>query len=228
MAEPELSLVPMPRAGPTARCIICAEPADPEFSTACRKHALAAGALFPHRRWSGDLEVEAAESKGLRGRITQAARYQNMGEERGFFLEDVGTSTIIGGRWTVTHVPVPVEKFEQETGRAPAPSKVVTMPDTLGGGRVVMCSSDDLGCRPRLELFKEVSIQVRENNFTGKAQQVERGQGRSIWETLQGAPPWCPPRARADALPAPACAPAGSGEMIEGTQFISDNMIHKM
>ena len=34
--------------------------------------------------------------------------------------------------------------------------------------------------------------------------------------------------ARADALPAPACAPAGSGEMIEGTQFISDNMIHKM
>ena len=136
------------------RCVVCGAPAEGDFGTGCRAHVVAAAALHPGRAWRGDVDVEAAGDEGLRGRIEKAARIQSGEEVRSFFQEDVGTDTIVGGKWVVCRVPVPVEKFGKEAGRAPSASEITVMPANLGGGRVVMCSSDGPAFRPRLELFK--------------------------------------------------------------------------
>ena len=151
-----------------------------EFANGCRARVAAAAALHPGRAWCGDVDAEAEKDADLRNRILKAARIQTGEDERNFFTEDVGTDTVVGGRWVINRIPIPVEKFLKETGRFPSAMEVTTLPANMGGGQVVMCSSDDPAHAPRLELFKQVSLRVTEANFRGKEDQVEQGQGRAI------------------------------------------------
>ena len=114
-----------------------------EVANGCRAHVAAAAALHPGRAWCGDVDAEAEKDADLRNRIMDAARIQTGEDERNFFTEDVGTDTVVGGRWVINRIPIPVEKFMKETGRFPSAMEVTMLPANMGGGQVVMCSSDD-------------------------------------------------------------------------------------
>lgn len=106
---------------PVGRCIVCGAPAEGgEVANGCRAHVAAAAALHPGRAWRGDVDAEAEKDADLRNRILKAARIQTGEDERNFFTEDVGTDTVVGGRWVINRIPIPVEKFLKETGRFPS------------------------------------------------------------------------------------------------------------